>query len=119
MIPTRTYDRWGGALLAALGVVGLYAGIWIGPVNSETVLDLLRITAGVLLLWAGTRAGLGQGLVWTKVVAVGFLGLGLAALVDADLFGLLTYELSRPEAVLYLLYGIAGLGTGWRVRVPA
>lgn len=107
---------WGGALLVALGIVGLFAGVRILALNSETVEDLLHTGAGVLLVWAGSRGSEGQVVTWTRVVALLFLVFGLAAFVDPDLFGVFTYELSRFDTALHLLYGVVGMWAGWRVR---
>jgi len=112
----RAYSLWGGALLVALGVVGLFAGVRVLVLNSETLEDLLHILAGGLLLWAGSRGSDGQAVIWTRIVAVIFLALGVAAFVDPDLFGVFTYDLSRVDTVLHLLYGVVGMWAGWRVK---
>ena len=112
----RAYSQGGGALLVALGVVGLFAGIRVLVLNSETIGDLLHILAGGLLLWAGSRGSDGQAVIWTRIVAFIFLVLGLTAFVDPDLFGVFTYDLSRVDTVLHLLYGVVGIWAGWRLR---
>lgn len=119
MIPTRAFDRWGGALLTALGVVGLFAGVRIVVLNSEPLRDLILIGAGVLLLWAGGRGTDGQALAWTRLLGGAFLVLGVGALVNPDLFGVFTYRLSGADTLLHLLTGAAGIGSGWRTAVPA
>jgi len=52
----RAYAMWGGALLVALGIVGLFAGIRVLALNSETIEDLLHVVPGGVLVWAGLRA---------------------------------------------------------------
>ncbi|HXF81200.1 MAG TPA: hypothetical protein VNN19_00390 [bacterium] len=118
MISVRVYDRWGGAGLVALGAVGSFAGLAVLTLNSETIHDLIHFAAGVLLLWAGWRATDGQALVWTRVLAAVFLVLGLAALVEPELFGLFTFGLSRLDTLLHLLYGVIGLWGAWRPVLP-
>jgi hypothetical protein len=118
MISVRVYNRWGGASLVALGVVGLFAGLRVLALNSETIHDLFHFAAGVLLLWAGWRATDGQALVWTRALAALFLAIGLAALVDPDLLGVFTFGLSRFDTLLYLLYGVVGLWGAWRPALP-
>ncbi|HET6948171.1 MAG TPA: hypothetical protein VFJ45_10215 [bacterium] len=112
----RAYAMWGGALLVALGIVGLFAGIRVLALNSETVEDLLHVVAGGVLVWAGSHGSDGQTVTWTRLIAFLFLVLGLVAFVSPDLFGLFTYELSRFDTVLHLLYGVVGVWAGWRVR---
>jgi len=112
----RVYAVWGGALLVALGIVGLFAGIRVLALNSETIEDLLHVVPGGVLVWAGLRASEGQVVIWARFFAFLFLALGLVAFVSPDLFGLFTYELSRFDTVLHLLYGVVGVWAGWRVR---
>ena len=115
----RAYAVWGGALLVALGIVGLFAGIRVLVLNSETIEDLLHVVPGGVLVWAGLRASEGQVVIWARFFAFLFLALGLVAFVSPDLFGLLIYELSRFDAALHLLYGVVGIWAGWRVRLQS
>lgn len=119
MISPKVYGRWGGALLVALGIVGLFAGTRVLALNSDTIHDLIHIAAGALLLWVAWRATPGQALIWTRVLASIFLVLGLAAFISPDLFGLFTFHLSRYDTLLHLLYGVVGIWAGWRSPLPA
>jgi hypothetical protein len=119
VIAPRTCPRWGGALLAALGIVGFFAGTRLLALNSDTIHDLFHIAAGVLLLWVGRRASAEQALIWTRVLASVFLLLGLAAFIDPYLFGVFTFSLSLYDTLLHLLYGVVGIWAGWRSPSPA
>jgi uncharacterized membrane protein len=103
----------------ALGIVGLFAGTRVVALNSDTIHDLIRVAAGVLLLWVGWRATAEQALIWTRVLASIFLVLGLAAFISPDLYGLFTFSLSRYDTLLHLLYGVVGIWAGWRSSSPA
>ena len=100
-------------------MVGLFAGVRIGPINAETLTDLISVSSGVVLVWAGRRGTHGQVLAWTRVLAVAFLLLGAGAAINRDLFGVFTYRFSAYDIIRYLLYGAVGIWAGWRPAVPA
>jgi len=112
-MPARTYAQWGGAVLVALGIGGLFAGRALLALNAELPMDLLHLLAGGVLLWAG-QAGQAPARLWAALVGAALVAAGLVGFIDGDLFGLLDYDTSTVGNAGHVVLGVLGLGAGWR-----
>lgn len=103
-------------LVGALGIAGLLVEDehLLGAMNVDLPLDLLRIVLAVLLLAASFR----QSAARTALVVVGLLyvGMGIVALADPELLGLLPTGFTPFDVGFHVVLGVAAIVVG---AVPA
>jgi len=110
----KSYAKWGGIILLALGVVGLVVGDSFIGLNTELIEDVIHIVAGALLVYAGTRGTDAQAASWSRIFGIVFLIVGVVGFFSKNLFGLLpTVGLSVLDNIVHLAYGVAGV---WAAR---
>lgn len=109
----KTYARWFGIILLALGVVGLFAGNKLIGFNIELVEDLVHLVTGALLAYAGFKGTDEQTASWVKIIAVVYLVVGVLGFPFRTLFGLLPGGLGAPDNILHLALGVIGF---WAAR---
>jgi hypothetical protein len=101
-----------GIIVALLAVVGLFieGELFAGLANVDLPLDILRIVIAVALLWVGfarvSRAALSAVL---AVVGIMYVLMGVLALVDDTLFGLLPTGLTTFDVVYHIVAGLLAL----------
>jgi hypothetical protein len=102
-----------GVLLAVLVLAGLTMnGHWLGLMNVDTALDLLRIVLAAAALYIGfVSRSFSQARSFLTATAVLYVAMALFGLISPTLFGLLPSGLTGFDIVFHLVTGIlAGYG---------
>jgi hypothetical protein len=91
-----------GALCATAAFAGLLPGetIWLGLLTSDPLMDALRASAAALLTWALVTGRLRLLARALQLVAAASVAVGVWALADPRLMGLLAYGIRPGEIVL-------------------
>jgi hypothetical protein len=101
-----------GWLIALLGVLGLFVtdGHLFKLMNADMPLDILRLVLATTLLWAayGKKEDIARNAL--LLVGVLYVGMGIAALFDPELWGLLPTGLTGFDVIFHLVTGLAALG---------
>lgn len=106
----RTVVKVYGVLIALLAVMGLFVNdgsYMLGFMNADMALDWLRIALALFLLYAGFVSGeesTVRGALWT--VGVLYVGMGVLALFDSTLWGLLPTKLTVFDVGFHLVTGL-------------
>lgn len=107
-----------GWLIAALGILGLFVtdGHLFKCMNADLALDITRLVLAAILLYAvyAKKADLARNGLW--LTGLLYVGLGIAGLFDAELWGILPNGLTGFDIVFHLVAGAFALAT---TRKPA
>jgi len=105
-----------GALIAALGLVGLtVAGRHLfGIMNVDMLLDVVRVVLGASLLYVGflphdadtVRSALGT-------TGILYIGIAILGMLSPTLWGLLPMGLTGFDVTFHLLTGLVAAGAAW------
>jgi multisubunit Na+/H+ antiporter MnhG subunit len=104
----KTYVTWGGIILLVLGVIGIFQGNRLGPLNSDPIEDVIHIVVGALFLYGGLKGSAAQAASWSKTFGIVFLVIGVAGFVTPNLFGLLPSGVRAADNIVHLIYGALG-----------
>ncbi len=103
-------------LIGLLAVVGFFVpngSYMFGIMNADTALDWLRLLLALFLLYVGfgsNNAALVRIGLWTTGVL--YIGLGLLALFDNTLWGILPTGLTGFDVGFHLVTGLLAVGFG-------
>jgi len=98
-------------VVAFLGVAGLFVeeGHLFDITNANIVLDILRLGLAGLLIYAGFFTNSARAIRIALITfAMLYLGLGVAGLIDSEVWGLLPAGLTGFDIVFHLVAGLAG-----------
>jgi hypothetical protein len=107
-----------GPVVATLCIVGFLAGDgrWLGLVNVDTFIDILRVPIAIALLYVGfgnSTESTARSVV--GVVGALYIGMALIGLFSQSLFGLLPNELTTFDIIFHTATGIAALIVAYKV----
>lgn len=106
-----------GVIIGGLALVGLFRnGHWLGLMNVDVALDLLRIVLAGTLLYVGfSRAS--EESAASVVMTVGglYVGMAILGLLSRELFGLLPSGLTNFDLAFHALTGVAAVAIASRV----
>lgn len=108
----KTLVRIFAVIVVLLAVIGLFIneGLFLGFMNVDIALDILRLGLAVVLIYAGFISKNPQTVKWSLILfTVLYLGLGVFGLVDAKIWGLLPTGLTGFDIVFHLGAGVLGL----------
>lgn len=97
-----------GIVLTILVLAGLAMnGHWLGLMNVDTVMDLLRIVLAAAALYIGfVSRSFSQARSFLTVTGVLFIAMAILGLISPTLFGLLPSGMTGFDIVLHLASGI-------------
>jgi hypothetical protein len=110
LVMQRTVVKTYGVLIALLAVMGLFVNDgshMLGFMNADMALDWLRIALALFVLYAGFVAedgSLQRSALWT--VGVLYVGMGILAMVDPELWGLTPTGLTVFDVGFHLVTGL-------------
>src|SRR3954465_16009407 len=111
----RNTARVLGVLVAVLAIAGFFVeGEHLaGFMNVDIVLDVLRVIIAVALLWVGFgRASASAVRTVLMIVGVMYVLMGVIALFDPTILGLLPTGFTTFDVVFHLVVGVGSIAIG-------
>jgi hypothetical protein len=105
-----------GVLIALLAVLGFVTDSpTFGFINTDNVLDMLRVVLAAMLLYAGFKSD-NENFIRGLLVFVGvlYIGMGVLGLLDSKLWGLLPSGLTGFDVLFHLVTGIVAALVGMK-----
>ncbi|MFB2580497.1 hypothetical protein ACEXQD_04540 [Herbiconiux sp. P15] len=115
----KTIARILGIVVAVLAVVGLFVeGRHLaGFANVDLPLDISRLVIAAALLWVGFgRIGRGALAAVLALVGIGYVLMGVVALIDRELLGVLPTGFTGVDVVFHILAGFLALIAAFTLR---
>lgn len=103
-----------GVVLAVLALIGFTRdGHWLGLMNVDAVMDMLRVVLAAAGLYIGfVSRSFGQARSYLTTVGVLFIAMAVLGLVSPTLFGLLPAGLTGFDIVFHLAAGALAAWAG-------
>ena len=100
-----------GVVLVLVGLAGfVMASPLLGLFEVNALHNVIHIVTGALLIWASMQ-GMGQMMLWGKILGVVYLVVAIVGFVMPDMFGLMT--MNMMDNVLHLVLAAVFLYAGF------